>query len=66
MNLKDIQELLEVEVIAGDDLLSEDIVIACGCDLRGVVLSCSASGALLLTGLITTDALNPKLYMGKC
>jgi predicted transcriptional regulator len=52
MILKDIQKILEAEVIVGDDLLGEDITIACGCDLMSDVLSFFAPGALLLTGLI--------------
>ncbi len=52
MILKDIQKILEAEVIVGDDLLGEDITIACGCDLMSDVLSFFAPGSLLLTGLI--------------
>jgi len=52
MILKDIQRILEAEVIVGGDLLSEDITIACGCDLMSDVLSFVKPGALLLTGLI--------------
>ena len=52
MKLKDIKEILEAEVIVGDDLLDEDITIACGCDLMSDVLSYVKPGAILLTGLI--------------
>ena len=52
MKLKDIKRILEAEVIVGDDLLDEDITIACGCDLMSDVLSFVKPGALLLTGLI--------------
>ncbi|MHC4536428.1 MAG: DRTGG domain-containing protein [Planctomycetota bacterium] len=52
MKLKDIKKILEAEVVVGGDLLSEDITIACGCDLMSDVLSFFAPGALLLTGLI--------------
>ncbi|UCE34439.1 MAG: hypothetical protein JSV40_00460, partial [Deltaproteobacteria bacterium] len=52
MKLKDIKRILEAEVIVGDDLLGEDITIACGCDLMSDVLSFVKPGALLLTGLI--------------
>ena len=52
MTLNEIKRILEAEVIAGDDLLSEDIAIACGSDLMSDVLSFVKPGALLLTGLI--------------
>jgi predicted transcriptional regulator len=52
VTLKEIKKILEAEVIVGADLLSEDITIACGCDLMSDVLSFFKPGALLLTGLI--------------
>ncbi len=52
MTLKEIKKILDAEVIVGGDLLSEDITIACGCDLMSDVLSFFKPGALLLTGLI--------------
>jgi predicted transcriptional regulator len=52
MTLDDIKRILEAEVIVGDDMLVEDITIACGCDLMSDVLSFVKPGALLLTGLI--------------
>lgn len=52
MKLKDIKKILEAEVIVGDDLLDEDVTIACGCDLMSDVLSFVKPGALLLTGLV--------------
>ncbi len=51
MKLKDIKRILEAEVIVGDDLLSEEVVMACGSDLMSDVLSFVKPGALLLTGL---------------
>jgi len=52
MKLKDIQRILEAEVLAGADLLDEDVVMACGSDLMSDVLSFAKSASLLLTGLI--------------
>jgi len=51
MKLKDIKRILEAEVIVGDDLLSEEVLMACGSDLMSDVLSFVKPGALLLTGL---------------
>ncbi|MBN2592724.1 MAG: hypothetical protein JXA81_04385 [Sedimentisphaerales bacterium] len=51
MILEDIKKILEAEVIVGDELLSRNIKMACGCDLMSDVLSFVKSGSLLLTGL---------------
>ncbi len=51
MKLKDIQRILEAEVLAGADLLDEDVVMACGSDLMSDVLSFVKPEAILLTGL---------------
>lgn len=51
MKLKDIVKILGAEVIAGADLLDEDIKMACGSDLMSDVLSFVKSESLLLTGL---------------
>jgi len=51
MTLEDVRRILEAEVIVGDDLLSEDVVMACGSDLMSDVLSFVKSEAILLTGL---------------
>ncbi len=51
MKLEDVKRILEAEVIVGDDLLSKDIVMACGSDLMSDVLSFVKSEAILLTGL---------------
>jgi predicted transcriptional regulator len=51
MTLEDVRRILEAEVIVGDDLLSQDVVMACGCDLMSDVLSFAKSASLLLTGL---------------
>lgn len=51
MILEDIRRILDAEVIVGDDLLSKDVVMACGSDLMSDVLSFVKPEALLLTGL---------------
>jgi predicted transcriptional regulator len=51
MILEDIRRILDASVIVGDDLLSKDVVMACGSDLMSDVLSFVKSEALLLTGL---------------
>jgi predicted transcriptional regulator len=51
MKLKDTKRILEATVLAGNDLLDEEVVMACGCDLMSDVLSFAKSASLLLTGL---------------
>ncbi len=51
MRLKEIKEILNAEIIVGDDDLNIDIKAGCGCDLMSDVLSFIKSDALLLTGL---------------
>jgi predicted transcriptional regulator len=51
MKLKDIERILEAEVIVGGDLLEREISMACGSDLMSDVLSFAKSESLLLTGL---------------
>jgi predicted transcriptional regulator len=51
MKLKDIERILEAEVIVGGGLLEREIGMACGCDLMSDVLSFVKPNALLLTGL---------------
>ncbi|NIU10009.1 MAG: hypothetical protein GWN81_14390 [Phycisphaerae bacterium] len=51
MKLKDIERILEAEVVVGGDLLEREISMACGSDLMSDVLSYTKSESLLLTGL---------------
>jgi predicted transcriptional regulator len=51
MKLDNIQRILSAEVIAGTELLQEDIKMACGSDLMSDVLAFAKTGSLLLTGL---------------
>ena len=51
MTLKEIKELLQAEVITGDDCLDMEITSAGGSDLMSDVLAFGKPGILLLTGL---------------
>jgi len=51
MTLKEIKELLQAEVIVGDESLDEEITFAGGSDLMSDVLAFGKPGILLLTGL---------------
>jgi predicted transcriptional regulator len=51
MMLKEVKEILEAEVLAGEESLDLDIKMACGADLLSDVLAFTKSESLLLTGL---------------
>jgi predicted transcriptional regulator len=51
MNLRQVQRILQAEVIAGDGLDSIEVAMACGADLMSDVLAYIKTGSLLLTGL---------------
>jgi predicted transcriptional regulator len=51
MTLEEVREILEAELIAGENLPQIRVEMGCGADLMSDVLAFSKSGALLLTGL---------------
>ncbi len=51
MRLKQVSEILEAEVLVGEESLDLDITMACGADLLSDVLAFTKSESLLLTGL---------------
>ncbi len=51
MILKQIQEILEAEILAGQESLGIEIKMACGADLLSDVLAFTKPESLLLTGL---------------
>jgi predicted transcriptional regulator len=56
MTLREIKDLLQAEVICGDDRLEEEIKFAGGSDLMSDVLAFSKPGILLLTGLTNAQS----------
>jgi len=51
MTLREVQKILEAEVVADDNLDSTRVEMACGADLMSDVLMLVKDGSLLLTGL---------------
>ena len=51
MTLKQIQEILDAEIICGEDSLDMEITAAGGSDLMSDVLAFGQPGILLMTGL---------------
>jgi predicted transcriptional regulator len=56
MTLKKIKEILQAEVICGDNCLEEKIEFAGGSDLMSDVLAFGKPGILLLTGLTNAQS----------
>ena len=56
MTLKEIQNILQAEVLIGEDQLDVEIKNAGGCDLMSDVLAWGKPGILLLTGLSNSQS----------
>jgi predicted transcriptional regulator len=52
MKLEQIKEILEAEVLVGEQSLDLEVEMACGADLLSDVLAFTKSESLLLTGLV--------------
>ena len=57
MTLADVKDLLEAQVIVGEDKLGIEIRTAFGADLMSDVLAYARSGCLLITGLSNLQAI---------
>ena len=53
MKISEVKELLEAQVLVGEDQLDEDVCSACGCDMMSDVLAYVKDQAVLLTGLVS-------------
>ena len=53
MNVSQVKDILDAQVLVGEDLLDEtEVCSACGCDLMSDVLAFVKDQGMLLTGLI--------------
>ena len=58
MKIKEIKEILNCEIICGEELLHKDVKMGCGCDLMSHVLAhVEHDSTLLLTGLTTPQVI---------
>ncbi len=57
MKLSDVRDILDAEVIVGQDNLDMEVKTAFGADLMSDVLAFAKSGSLLLTGLTNTQVI---------
>lgn len=66
MYLKEVRDILQAEVLCGEDMLDAEVWSACGSDFMSDVLAYVKNQALLLTGLVnlqvvrTADMLDMK------
>ena len=64
MKAAEIKEILDAEVLAGEDQLDRNVMGAGGADLMNDVLAAAAEGAVLLTGLTTEQVLRTAKIAG--
>jgi len=57
LKLRNVKDVLDSEVIVGDDSLDFEVTTACAAELMSDVLAFAKSGSLLLTGLINTQVI---------
>ena len=55
MKIGTIKDLLDAEIICGEDSLDRDVYSACGSDMMSDVLAYVKDQAVLLTGLVNTQ-----------
>ncbi len=57
MTLREIKEILDAEVLAGEEFLDQEPSSACGSDLLSDVLAFTKERSVLLTGLTNTQVI---------
>jgi predicted transcriptional regulator len=57
LKLSEVKDILEAEVIVGEDILDLEVHTAFGADLMSDVLAFAKAGSLLLTGLTNTQVI---------
>ena len=63
MKIRQIQELLEAELVAGEEALESDVHSACGSDMMSDVLAYVKDQAVLLTGLVNAQVIRTAQMM---
>ena len=57
MKISDIKEILDAQVLCGEDNLEKEVFSACGSDMMSDVLAYVKNQAVLLTGLVNSQVL---------
>ncbi len=63
MKIRQIAELLDAEVLSGENLLEEEVLAACGSDMMSDVLAYVKDQAVLLTGLVNPQVIRTAMMM---
>jgi predicted transcriptional regulator len=63
MLIKEIKEILDAELLVGDELLDTEVHTACGSDMMSDVLAFVKDQAVLITGLLNQQAIRTAAMM---
>ena len=63
MTIKMIKELLDAEVVCGEEYLTREVYSACGSDMMSDVLAYVKDQAVLMTGLVNTQVVRTAVMM---
>ncbi len=63
MKIREIVRLIDAEILCGEDLLDEEVHMACGSDMMSDVLAYVKDQALLLTGLLNQQVIRTAMMM---
>ena len=63
MKISKIQELLNAEILCGEDLMDREVESACGSDMMSDVLAYVKDQAVLLTGLVNPQVIRTAVMM---
>ncbi len=63
MEIRQIKDLLDAELIVGEETLSKDVHSACGSDMMSDVLAYVKDQAVLLTGLVNAQVIRTAQMM---
>ena len=63
MKISQIKEILNAQVLCGEDMLDHDVNSACGSDMMSDVLAYVKNQAVLLTGLVNPQVIRTAMMM---
>ena len=63
MKISEIRELLDAELLAGEDFAQREVFSACGSDMMSDVLAYVKNQAILLTGLVNAQVIRTAMMM---
>ncbi len=63
MKISTIKELLDAEVVSGEEMLDNEVHSACGSDMMSDVLAYVKDQAVLLTGLLNSQVIRTAVMM---